>query len=196
MSYLGYMAKANVMAMTQSLAVEWGGRGVRLNAIAPGPFRPKAPWSRLVPRADLAEKIETDKDAPAGTARQPRRLPAQRPGGLLNGEVVVIDAGRWLKGAGRFNFLGKLNDQEWAMMRQRRSSRQANSRRSAAVWAPISASCRTRLPARDAPAARRGRSCPAPSPRRRANCGCFSSSANSVDRTVGDLRLVRRSAPN
>ena len=32
------MAKAGVLAMTRSLAVEWGGRGIRLNAIAPGPF--------------------------------------------------------------------------------------------------------------------------------------------------------------
>ncbi|MGH6915405.1 MAG: SDR family NAD(P)-dependent oxidoreductase, partial [Geminicoccales bacterium] len=53
------MAKAGVLAMTQSLAVEWGGRGVRLNAIAPGPFPTQGAWQRLVPRADLAHTLET-----------------------------------------------------------------------------------------------------------------------------------------
>jgi NAD(P)-dependent dehydrogenase (short-subunit alcohol dehydrogenase family) len=53
------MAKAGVLAMTQSLAVEWGGRGVRLNAIAPGPFPTPGAWSRLAPRPDLAHHLET-----------------------------------------------------------------------------------------------------------------------------------------
>src|SRR3546814_17821280 len=43
------MAKAGVLAMTRSLAVEWGGRGIRLNAIAPGPFPTEGAWRRLVP---------------------------------------------------------------------------------------------------------------------------------------------------
>ncbi len=115
------MAKAGVQAMTQSLAVEWGGRGVRLNAIAPGPFPTEGAWSRLVPRADLAEKIETDN--PLGRPGRHEELGnlaaylLSDQAAYINGEVVVIDAGRWLKGAGQFNFLGKLNDQEWAMMR-------------------------------------------------------------------------------
>jgi len=115
------MAKAGVLAMTQSLAVEWGGRGVRLNAIAPGPFPTEGAWSRLVPRADLAAEIET-------------RNPLGRPGRheelanlasyllsdqseYINGECVTIDAGRWLKGAGQLNFLERLTEEEWAMMR-------------------------------------------------------------------------------
>jgi len=115
------MAKAGVMAMTQSLAVEWGGRGVRLNAIAPGPFPTEGAWSRLVPRADLAEKIETDN--PLGRPGRHEELGnlaaylLSDQAAYINGEVVVIDAGRWLKGAGQFNFLGKLSEKEWAMMR-------------------------------------------------------------------------------
>src|SRR5205807_7014356 len=53
------MAKAAVLAMTRSLAVEWGDRGIRLNAIAPGPFPTPGAWERLVPRADLAASFET-----------------------------------------------------------------------------------------------------------------------------------------
>jgi len=115
------MAKAGVMAMTQSLAVEWGGRGVRLNAIAPGPFPTEGAWSRLVPRADLAEKIETDN--PLGRPGRHEELGnlaaflLSNQAGYINGETVVIDAGRWLKGAGQFNFLGKLTEEEWGMMR-------------------------------------------------------------------------------
>lgn len=115
------MAKAGVMAMTQSLAVEWGGRGVRLNAIAPGPFPTEGAWSRLVPRADLANKIETDN--PLGRPGRHEELGnlaaylLSDQAAYINGEVVVIDAGRWLKGAGQFNFLGKLTEDEWAMMR-------------------------------------------------------------------------------
>src|SRR5258708_14639101 len=52
------MAKAGVLAMTRSLAAEWGGRGVRLNAIAPGPVPTPGAWERLVPRPDLAREFE------------------------------------------------------------------------------------------------------------------------------------------
>lgn len=112
------LGKSAVLAMTRSLAVEWGPKGVRLNAIAPGPFPTEGAWSRLVPRADLAETFET-------------RNPLGRPGrheeltdlvayllspnaGFINGEVVTIDGGEWLAGAGQFNFASALTDAEWA----------------------------------------------------------------------------------
>jgi NAD(P)-dependent dehydrogenase (short-subunit alcohol dehydrogenase family) len=118
------MAKAGVLAMTQSLAVEWGGRGVRLNAVAPGPFPTPGAWQRLVPGPELARRLET-------------RNPLGRPGehgeladlaaflladgsAFINGEVVTIDGGEWLKGAGQFNFLDCLSDEEWQALRPAR----------------------------------------------------------------------------
>ncbi|MGH6913711.1 MAG: SDR family oxidoreductase [Geminicoccales bacterium] len=119
------MAKAGVLAMTRSLAVEWGARGIRLNAIAPGPFPTQGAWERLVPRSELARHIET-------------RNPLGRPGehrefadlaaflladgaGFITGEVVTIDGGEWLKGAGQFNFLGDLlSEDDWQALKPSR----------------------------------------------------------------------------
>jgi NAD(P)-dependent dehydrogenase (short-subunit alcohol dehydrogenase family) len=118
------MAKGGVLAMTRSLAVEWGGRGVRTNAIAPGPFPTPGAWERLVPRPDLAQTFET-------------RNPMGRPGrhdelanlasflisdgaGFINGEVVTIDGGEWLEGAGQFNFLRALSEDDWASLRPKK----------------------------------------------------------------------------
>lgn len=49
-------AKAGVLAMTRSLAFEWAGYGIRLNAIAPGSFPTKGAWSRLMPSAEFEQK--------------------------------------------------------------------------------------------------------------------------------------------
>ena len=118
------MAKAGVLAMTRSLAVEWGGRGVRLNAIAPGPFPTQGAWERLVPSPELGRTFET-------------RNPLGRPGkhqelvdlaafmvadgsAFMNGEVVTIDGGEWLKGAGQFNFLDAMKPSEWDALSHRK----------------------------------------------------------------------------
>lgn len=101
-------AKAGVLAMTRSLAVEWGPYGIRLNAIAPGPFPTEGAWSRLVPDASMIEGVVE------------RRVPMARVGehseltNLLlflmsdaspyqNGDCVTIDGGGWLSGAGEFS---------------------------------------------------------------------------------------------
>jgi NAD(P)-dependent dehydrogenase (short-subunit alcohol dehydrogenase family) len=120
------MAKAGVLAMTQSLAVEWGGRGVRLNAIAPGPFPTPGAWSRLVPRPELAGHLETRN--PLGRPGEHREL-ADLAAFLLadgtsyvNGEVVTIDGGEWLKGAGQFSFLqDMLSEADWQALRPKKS---------------------------------------------------------------------------
>ena len=112
------VAKAGVLAMTRSLAVEWGGRGVRLNAIAPGPFPTEGAWERLVPRPELARAFETRN--PQGRPGEHREL-ADLAAYLLadgsayvNGEVVAIDGGEWLKGAGQFSFLmDMLDEDDW-----------------------------------------------------------------------------------
>ncbi len=121
------MAKAGVLAMTQSLAVEWGGRGIRLNAIAPGPFPTPGAWERLVPRPDLAETFETRN--PLGRAGRHEELTnlaaflLASESGYVNGECVTIDGGEWLQGAGQFNFLGDaMTDADWAAMKPKKKS--------------------------------------------------------------------------
>ena len=112
------MAKAAVLAMTRSLAVEWGRRGIRLNAIAPGPFPTVGAWERLVPRPDLAKALEAKN--PLGRVGRHEELAdlavylVSDNAGYMNGEVVVLDGGEWLQGAGEFNFLSRLTDEDWA----------------------------------------------------------------------------------
>jgi NAD(P)-dependent dehydrogenase (short-subunit alcohol dehydrogenase family) len=118
------MAKGGVLAMTRSLAVEWGGRGVRLNAIAPGPFPTAGAWERLVPRADLAKVFETKNPLRrVGQHGELANLAAfllSDMAGYINGEVVTIDGGEWLQGAGQFNFLDRLTEQDWAALKPKK----------------------------------------------------------------------------
>jgi len=118
------MAKAGVLAMTRSLAVEWGGRGVRLNAIAPGPFPTPGAWERLVPRPDLARIFETKNPLHrVGNHSELSNLASFLvcdSTGYINGEVVTIDGGEWLQGAGQFNFLDQLTDSDWAALKPRK----------------------------------------------------------------------------
>jgi len=119
------MAKAGVLAMTRSLAAEWGGRGVRLNAIAPGPFPTPGAWERLVPRPELAREFETRN--PLGRVGEHQELAdlasflISDRSGFINGDVVTIDGGDWVKGAGQFNFLEKLSDADWEALRAKKS---------------------------------------------------------------------------
>lgn len=117
------MAKAGVLAMTRSLAVEWGPRGIRLNAVAPGPFPTEGAWERLMPNEEVARTFET-------------RMPLGRPGehgeladlaaylvsdasSYVTGEVVTIDGGEWLGNAGQFNLLRELTGEDWEAYRRR-----------------------------------------------------------------------------
>jgi NAD(P)-dependent dehydrogenase (short-subunit alcohol dehydrogenase family) len=117
------MAKAGVLAMTRSLAVEWGGRGIRLNAIAPGPFPTEGAWSRLVPN-EAMDKAWMNK-IPLGRVGEHRELAdlaaflLAEGSAYINGEVVVIDGGEWLKGAGQYSLMEQLSEDDWQAMKAR-----------------------------------------------------------------------------
>ena len=114
-------AKAGVLAMTRSLAVEWAKYGIRMNAIAPGPFPTKGAWDRLLP-GELKEKFDLAKKVPlkrVGEHQELANLAAYLVSDFsayVNGEVITIDGGEWLKGAGQFNLLEQVPEEMWDML--------------------------------------------------------------------------------
>jgi len=114
-------AKAGVLAMTRSLAVEWAKYKIRLNAIAPGPFPTEGAWSRLLP-GDLVDKFDPAKLVPVGRVGEHQELANLAAylmsdfSAYVNGEVVTIDGGEWLMGAGEFSHLEKVPQAMWDML--------------------------------------------------------------------------------
>jgi NAD(P)-dependent dehydrogenase (short-subunit alcohol dehydrogenase family) len=116
-------AKAGVLAITRSLAVEWAKYGIRSNAIAPGPFPTEGAWQRLFPAealpAGLAKKLDPAERVPlkrVGEHQELANLAAYLVSGFssyVNGEVVTIDGGEWLYGAGEFSMLEAIPGQMW-----------------------------------------------------------------------------------
>ena len=120
------MSKAGVAAMTQSLAVEWGPKGIRANAIAPGPFPTKGAWERLMPEP-MAKKT--------GGGTGVESIPLRRVGEhqelanlaiflmadecqYLTGEVIALDGGQWLATGGNFHALTRLDNEDWELIGQ------------------------------------------------------------------------------
>jgi NAD(P)-dependent dehydrogenase (short-subunit alcohol dehydrogenase family) len=116
------MAKAGVVALTRSLAVEWGNRGIRMNAIAPGPIPTEGAFSRLLPRPEL-ESFARERNPLRrfGTVEELANLAAFLVSGgssYINGEVVVMDGGEQLQGAGEFTALGRLlTEDDWKSLK-------------------------------------------------------------------------------
>ena len=123
------MSKAGINIMTKSLATEWGPNGIRLNAIAPGPFPTKGAWERLSPQS-------SDRGGDAGS-----RIPMGRNGEMpelanlavflmsdgcdyLTGQTIAIDGAMHLASGGNFASLSRLGDDDWA--RIQREIRAAN----------------------------------------------------------------------
>jgi NAD(P)-dependent dehydrogenase (short-subunit alcohol dehydrogenase family) len=119
------MAKAGVLALTQSLAVEWGPKGIRTVAISPGSFPTKGAWDRLVPRSMTQCFENASPVARVGEHGELADLAAylvSDRAGYINGDCVTIDGGRWLRGAGMFSCLSDLSENEWQEMRATKSS--------------------------------------------------------------------------
>jgi NAD(P)-dependent dehydrogenase (short-subunit alcohol dehydrogenase family) len=114
-------AKAGVLAMTRSLAVEWAKYGQRHNAIAPGPFPTKGAWDRLFPK-EMSDKINLETRVPlkrVGEHQELANLAAYLMSdysSYVNGEVVTIDGGEWLQGAGQFNQMDAITQEEWDIL--------------------------------------------------------------------------------
>ncbi len=112
------VAKAGVLSLTRSLAVEWGKYGIRTNAIAPGLFPTKGAWDRLLP-GDVAKKFDPVKKVPVGRLGEHAELAnlaaylVSDYSAFVNGEVITIDGGEWLKGAGQFNMLDEIPPGMW-----------------------------------------------------------------------------------
>jgi NAD(P)-dependent dehydrogenase (short-subunit alcohol dehydrogenase family) len=119
------VAKAGVVALTRSLAVEWGNRGIRMNAIAPGPIPTEGAFSRLLPRKDFEQlALSRIPSGRFGTVDELANLAAflvcDR-SSYINGEMVMMDGGELLQGAGEFSSLGRyLKDDDWELMKPKK----------------------------------------------------------------------------
>jgi NAD(P)-dependent dehydrogenase (short-subunit alcohol dehydrogenase family) len=121
------VAKAGVLNLTRSLAVEWGKRGIRFNAIAPGPVPTEGAFSRLMPvksLEDMAKKRNPLKRF--GTHAELADLAAflvSDYSGYINGEQIVMDGGEQLQGSSEFHHLGEmLTEEQWQMMKPKKKS--------------------------------------------------------------------------
>jgi NAD(P)-dependent dehydrogenase (short-subunit alcohol dehydrogenase family) len=119
------VSKAGVEALMRSLAVEWGNRGIRMNAIAPGPIPTQGAFSRVLPRPDL-ETVALDRNPlhRFGTVEELANLAAflvSDGSGYINGEVIRMDGGEFLQGAGEFSSLGRiLKEEDWQAIKPRK----------------------------------------------------------------------------
>jgi NAD(P)-dependent dehydrogenase (short-subunit alcohol dehydrogenase family) len=120
------VSKAGVEALTRSLAVEWGDRGIRMNAIAPGPIPTQGAFSRVLPHPGL-ETLALDRNPlhRFGTVEELANLAAflvSDGSGYINGEVIRMDGGEFLQGAGEFSNLGRiLKEKDWQAIKPKKS---------------------------------------------------------------------------
>jgi len=115
-------AKAGVLAMTKSLAVEWGKYGIRFNAIAPGPFPTKGAWDRLFPK-EFLEALDINNKIPVGRVGEHQELSnlaaylMSNYSAYINGDVITIDGGEWMQNGGEFTWVGNMIPKEmWDMV--------------------------------------------------------------------------------
>lgn len=112
--------KAGVLALTQSLAVEWGKYGIRMNAVAPGPFPTSGAWDRLFPK-EIRDSLGMNpiERVPLGRVGEHSELANLAAflmsdfSAYINGDAITIDGGEWLKGAGQFSMMDKIPTEMW-----------------------------------------------------------------------------------
>ena len=121
------IAKSGVLAMTRSLAVEWGPRGIRTVAIAPGPFPTPGAWARLRPgQRERGEGPQARN--PLGRVGEHIELAnlasflVSDEAGYINGEMVTIDGGAHLRTSGAEDLLG-WTEQDWLALKRGDSSK-------------------------------------------------------------------------
>lgn len=118
-------SKAGVLALTRSLAVEWAKYKIRSNAIAPGPFPTEGAWSRLLP-GELVEKFDPAARIPlkrVGEHQELANLAAYLMSdysAYINGEVITIDGGEWLRNGGEFSHLEAIPENMWDALEKTR----------------------------------------------------------------------------
>ncbi len=128
------MAKAAVNAMTMSLAVEWARYGIRINAVAPGPFPTEYAWKMLSPTDDVKVGATSADEVPMGRYGELPEL-----GNLMilllgdgcdyiTGETICIDGGHHLAAPSTFAGLTKLNDEAWRKIREASQAATASSK--------------------------------------------------------------------
>lgn len=113
-------AKAGVLAMTRSLAVEWGKFKIRLNAVAPGPFPTEQAWANLMPEGFEEKMTARNPMGRVGNHSELSNLATylmSDQADYINGECITIDGGEWLQGAGEFNGLLDLTPEDWINMK-------------------------------------------------------------------------------
>ncbi len=117
--------KAGVLALTRSLAVEWAKYKIRSNAIAPGPFPTEGAWSRLLP-GELVKKFDPAERIPlkrVGDHQELANLAAyllSDYSAYINGEVITIDGGEWLRNGGEFSHLEMVPEAMWDQIEKMR----------------------------------------------------------------------------
>lgn len=116
------VSKAGVAVMTKSLAVEWGPYGIRVNAIAPGPFPTEGSSERLRPKPELVPDYQSS--VPLGRTGEPAELAnfaaflLADEVAYLTGQIIAIDGGQMHVGGGTFSDLAALTDEDWAEIRE------------------------------------------------------------------------------
>lgn len=117
--------KAGVLALTRSLAQEWAKYNIRSNAIAPGPFPTEGAWSRLLP-GELVKKFDPANRVPlkrVGEHQELANLAAyliSDYSAYVNGEVITIDGGEWLRSGGEFSHLEMIPEEMWDVLEKSR----------------------------------------------------------------------------